>query len=353
MTGNLLRAFRLLWPVCVLATAVAGLTGCGTVTAPWLPETTVAPLAGEDLSGPCTYSLRLAQATPALSNNQPGNPIPVTFVPQTGVLVIFERDDSITLFDDPTLIATAQKLQMAMLYANQCNAASFDDLQADAAKGPGRALFQALDQFAVSTAHPELATANVVLNGFSAGGYLAVSLLNAYPSRVLGAVPYAPASGYYDLDQLRVTAGGAKIPMLILASGNDIAAGTHRPYNLFLRGWQENAPWGFGVQHLVNHCCTDSVAPLLEPWLTAVMQKDLQASAAGQTVRNQQAVPAPPTVLFQFSFDNLFDAIGWEDFDISSASILPSTAGGSQPAWLPDVETAKAWLTWVTNPKGN
>ncbi len=347
MTGNLSRPFRLWIQVCVLLCASAALAGCGTVTAPWLPQTTVAPLPGEDLSKPCVYSLRLAGVT-GTGTSAP-NPVDAPFITQKAVLVIYERGDSSTLFNDPKVVQMASQLQLAEVFANECDAASFPDFQPDATKGPGRALFQALTQFATITDHPELAQANVILSGFSAAGYLSVTMANAYPTRVLGAIPHAPASAYFDLDNVQVSQAAAQIPMLILAGATDIAAGTQRPYNLFLRGWNQGAPWGFGVENL-NHCCTDSVNTVMIPWVTALMSNNVQPSASGALKLRPLDATVSPSVRYTCTPDGLFDAIGWQDCGITEASILPSTSGGPQVGWLPDQSTANAWLSWVLAP---
>ena len=347
MNGNLRRSFL----ACVWACALLGvlfLTGCGSVGEPFLPETTVANLPGEDLAGPCTYALRVAEGPVVPPALQP------TQIPQTGVLVVYEREDSLTLFDDPTVIATAQGLHLAMLYAYQCDAASFDDLQPNASDGPGRALFQALDQFAVSLNHPELASANVFLTGFSAAGYLAVTTAAEYPRRILGTIPYAPASSIYDIGSLDVTPALAKVPSLILVSATDVAAGDQRPFFLFQSGWAQGSPWGFASQHSLNHCCVDSIAPILNPWVTGIFEGYTSPASSGLVSLQGEPVPAPATVGFQIASDGSFDPFGYQDFYFGSASILPaSTQGEPFEGWLPNQTTAQEWLTWVTNPNGN
>ena len=271
------------------------------------------------------------------------------------MLVVFERSDSLKLFEDPTLIAAAQGMHMAMLYAYQCNAASFDDLQPDATEGPGRALFQGLNQFAVSLNHPELAQANVFLTGFSAAGYLSVTTALEYPGRVLGTIPYAPAAAVDDLDTVVVTPAAARIPSLILVSATDIAAGDQKPFFLFDRGWGQGAPWGFASQHALNHCCVDSVAPILIPWMSAIFTEYTAAQTNGLVALKSLNAPAAPVVAFQIASDGSFDPFGYQDFFFGLASILPSADGAAEPfqAWLPDQASAQAWLTWVTNPNGN
>ena len=49
--------------------------GCGSIAVPYLPETTVANLPSEDLTGPCTYAIRLAEG-PVVIPGQPTVQIP-------------------------------------------------------------------------------------------------------------------------------------------------------------------------------------------------------------------------------------------------------------------------------------
>ena len=345
MLGRFLRS---VWLQTIVLSCVLLLTaGCGTIAVPYLPETTVANLPGEDLAGPCTYALRLTNG-PVLIPGQPP-----TQIPQTGVLVIFERDDSLTLFDDATVIATAQQLHMAMLYAYQCDAASFDDLQPNATKGPGRAMFQALSQFAVNLNHPELASANVFLAGFSAAGVLSVTTALEYPNRTLGVISYAPGTNYLNVAAIDVTPALARIPALILVSATDVAAGDQLPFFLFQSGWSQGAPWGFASQHALNHCCVDSIAPMLNPWITAIATNYTTTGSSGLLTLSDKIAPVSPTVAFQIYVDGSFDPVGYQDFYFGSYSILPSTSGGPFEAWLPDPTVTQAWVTWITNANGN
>lgn len=338
-----MRSFWLYLLLC----AVLFTIGCGQNFVPLLPETTVTNLPGEDLAGPCTYALRVTPG-PVLAPNQPASAIS-----QTGVLVVFERGDSLTLFDDATVIANAQRFHLAMLYAYQCNAASFDDLQFDAAVGPGRALFQALNQFAVSLNHPELASANVFLTGFSAGGFLSITVANQYPNRVLGTVPYAPASAYANVSDVSVPAAAARIPSLILVSAEDRAAGDQLPLFYFQRGWAMGAPWGFASQPSYNHCCVDSIAPMLNVWLAAIASDYSSAAPNGLLALTPQTLPAPPSVTFQIDVDGNFDPFGWQDFTLSYPSVLPANAGGPYQAWLPNQATTQEWLNWISTTPQN
>ncbi len=342
------RWFRVWALVCLLGFPALLMTGCGFVREPNLPETTVAKVAGEDMADTCTYALRVANGPVLIPGQSPSQ------IPQTAVLVVFERLDSLNLFEDPAVIAAAQNLHMAMMYAYQCNASSFDDLQPVASAGPGRALFQALNQFSVSLSHPELANANVFVTGFSAAGYLSVTLAAEHPDRVLGVIPYAPASAYYDLGSLEVSPKLAQVPALILVSAQDTAAGDQRPFFLFLNGWVQGAPWGFASQHSVGHCCVDSIAPMLIPWMTAIFNEYTVTGSSGLVTPKGVVHPAPASVGFQIASDGSFDPFGWQNFYFGSASVFSSALPGEPyQAWLPDATNTAAWLAWVNNPDGN
>lgn len=336
MSGSLLRTAGALARICALVGVLVLTSGCGMIGGP-TATTSVTPLPGEELAGPCIYDLQLTAPK----------------VTQTGVLVIFERGDSAALFADTDVQAMTAKLSMAMVYAHQCNSVPGGDIQADGNVGPGRALFTALTQFASMTKHPELANADVVLFGFSAGGVLSITTTNAFPERVLGAIPFAAGDAQLNLANEGVTAGAARVPMLILANADDPASGTQLSYNFFKRGWAVGAPWGFAVQNGTGHCCTDSSKSLLIPWVTAIMQGQTTSSPTGQAVLKAQTVPVSPTVRFLCSPDGITDGQGSTNCHISSESVLPATSGGPDSAWLPDATTAAAWVNWVSNPATN
>ena len=184
----------------LLTCAVVVLSGCGLGVRINTITTTVAPLATDDLSGPCIYEMA-------------GPPDAAT---QSGVLVVFERGDDVQIFEDPSIQKMALELNLTTVFAHQCDAISYGDLQSDASQGPARALFLALGQFATITHHPEFATTPVILYGFSAAGTLAMTMSEARPDR---------------------------------------------------------APWGYAVQNDTDHCCNLSTLNIILPWIRAIAAK--------------------------------------------------------------------------------
>ncbi len=310
---------------------LAAVTGCGSGYAG--TGLAIPALPGEDLAGPCRYSL----VTNGDAGQQPGGQELAGV--QQGVLVIFERSDTAQLMEDASVRAMAEALHFAILWARQCDARSSGDLQADAAKGPARTLRAALSTFATATGHPELGTVPLVLFGFSAAGVLSATMETAWPDRLAGVVLYAAGSAYTDLDTVAVTAKSAAIPTLILTNAEDQKSGTSRSYRYFMRGQAQGAQWGYGVQNNTDHCCSLSTRSILLPWLQAIAMRS--GSAATSVPVSFTAIP-----------DGTIDAQGEMDSDFNYAG-MGAGVMGQQTAWLPDAVTAKAWVAWVTNPETN
>ncbi len=341
--------------VCALAGALAlvTLTGCGFKLAGPSETVSIAPLATEDLKDSCKFDMNMPdQALTALGDApSPSTPSPK----QVAILVVYERGDSSSLFNDSQVQTMATTLHMLTVFAHQCNSKVTGDIQSDATKGPGRTLFAAIAQYGVDSKHPELAGLKVVLSGFSAAGVLSTTMANAYPDRVLGFIPYASGSAYLDLDTVPVSAAAAKIPALVLANAYDPNAGVKRSMRYFQRGWQQGAPWGFGVQNNTAHCCTLSTRDVMIPWVKALVEPLESGAVLTGAVepKAQASAPVVPTVRFLCYTDGYYDSYGESNCWIPSASILPSTTGGPEAGWLPNADAAAAWLKWVNSPGTN
>jgi dienelactone hydrolase len=360
MAGNPLRIVGIVVRVCALVAVFATLTGCGFKIAGPGETIAVTPLATEDVAGPCKFDMNLPDEPDARTDQlpDPNKPVPT----QVAALVIYDRGDNAKLFQDADVQDMAAKLHMVTVFAHQCNASSFDDLQADGSKGPARALFAALTQYAKDSHHPEIANLKVILSGFSAAGVLTTTVVNAYPDRVLGFVPFASGSIYVDLDTVKVSAAAARVPALVLANAYDPDSGVQRSLRYFQRGWSQGAPWGFGVQNHTGHCCAASAKNLFIPWVTALVQPLETGATATPSTQSSVALPANPrdasgavlpTVRFLCYTDGFYDAYFEYNCWIPSASILPSADGGPQAGWLPDAASANAWLKWVMSPGTN
>ena len=309
------------------------LAGCGSDITQVSTSVTISSLPSEDVVPSCTYDLTLEPIGQA----------------QQGVLVLFERADTNLLYNDKAFRDEALSLHYAILWAHQCFAASFNDLQADASKGPGRMLFAALSQFAQSTQHPELETTGIILYGFSAAGVLSSTIANDYPDRLLGVIQYASGAVYTSLDDVNVTVT-AKIPALILANAEDPTAGTSLSLRYFERGRLANAPWAYGVQNATQHCCNLSTKSVILPWIQAIAAANAPAAPLSST----RLVDAGTISHFACTPDGVADSSGEVDCRFTEASLGNTTSTASQESgWLPDQASGAAWLSWVTSAQTN
>ena len=123
-------------------------------------QTSVAPQPEEDLAAPCRYEVTLTNPSRSVR----------------GVWVIFERSrDMLLYYQDADVRAFARRHDLALLFPLHCQSKSPEtggDMNVDPSKGIGRALFSALSQLAETSNHPELASARLILLGFSGTGSL-------------------------------------------------------------------------------------------------------------------------------------------------------------------------------------
>ncbi len=292
------------------------------------------PTTSEDLQGPCLFEMRL----------------PAPGVAVAGTLVVYQRGDTQQFYDDTTVQAAMTGLNFAMVFAEECDAQTTGSFQADASKGPATVLFAALSQLAVSSGHPELATSNVALFGFSAGGVLSASMLNEAPSRILGAIEYAPGDAHVNLATLPVSAAAAQIPALILANALDEKSGTTRGLTYYTRGRNAGAPWAYGVQHATDHCCSLSTRSVALPWLAAVIGA---GSPASPLPLKQSAFVTATYGTFTCTPNDTVDVFGQNNCAFSVAALQPVLPVTGTYGWLPDAASGAAWVTWVLNPATN
>lgn len=329
--------------VCVLLLPV--IDGCGVARAPQtvsIPtetpapsysniqefQTTVVAQSGEDIAATCSYELYL----------------PSPLVRQAAVLVIYERGDSELLYDDASIRDMALNLKVGIMFAYQCNAPSYGDIQTDAFKGPGRTLFQALNQFAQASAHTELAASDVLLYGFSAAGVLATTTTNYRPDRVIGVVAYAAASANQQENTVVAGAQTLAVPFLLMANAQDVLAGTARDEIFYKAGWAAGARWSFAVQQGVGHCCTLSTRALVVPWIEAVVGLRMTSAGALQPVDRAAGEAAS----FECSLNGTEDVTGYEDCGFTAAALNDSVVPkGSASTWMPDKNSGAEWLQWV------
>ena len=106
-------------------------------------QTSVAPQPDEDFASPCRYEITLIDPSRTIR----------------GVWVIFDRGrDMLRYYGDPDVQAFARRNDLALMLPFHCASklpVLAGDINTDPSKGPGRALFSALGQFAESSRHPD------------------------------------------------------------------------------------------------------------------------------------------------------------------------------------------------------
>jgi dienelactone hydrolase len=300
-------------------------------------ETTVEPLANEDIASPCAFAITIAV---------PEEPI-------DAVWVIYDRGHDVhDLYSDPKVLDFAGRLHLALLLHSHCPGKSpkdRDDMNMDPASGLGRVLFAALSQFADLSRHPELASAKVILLGFSGAGSLCARMVNFVPERIVAAILSAP--GHYEpqgIDTVHLNADDLTVPELILTGGRDEVSGTDRPYSYFQKYRNLGAPWLFVVQNNSPHCCTANAKDLILLWLNAIIQLRRPSGSTPLARINQRK---GWLAYFRTEVTDTKDSFGCVTFNVVNARIEKTqkhpTKGWQEAGWLPRRDVANQWLSFV------
>ena len=309
-------------------------------------QTSIAPQEDEDLAAPCRYELTI-----------PDTPLTIR-----GVWVIFERGrDMLRFYGDPDVHAFAKRHGWALLLPFHCRAKSGTDgdMNMDPSKGLGRALFAALRQLADMSGKPELASAKLVLLGFSGTGSLAARLAAFAPDRVMAILATHAGHNPLGLDTIDLSPNAAAIPQLIVAGSTDRITGTERPYAYFRKHFDRGAPWTFVMQNKTPHCCVINTKSLVLTWLeAAAIQRvtrgtDTESYGFIETVAETKdgcpnvSPPGPAPIWCHGTKDTW----GGQNWSVTKATTVrgPQLPPGMKPAgWLPTRAFAKQWLAFVT-----
>ena len=304
-------------------------------------QTTVAPLANENLAGPCRYDLTL----------------PAGHHHVRATWVTYDRGrDIMKFYSDPDVVAFAQQNGLALIMAHQCPAKSApggpEEMDMDPSHGLGRALFTALDQFARQTSHAELSASKLILLGFSGTGALFAHLVGYAPDRILASMLGDP--GHYDpvgVDNVRLRSNALGVPELIMAGGADKVSGTQRPYDYFRRYRDQGAPWAFVAQNRTPHCCIINTKSLMLAWLAEIV-KLRQASSTNPLRKIDDSrgwvgyIRTCPSLVrdgWGASTWDVCDAIVQQTERLAPANMIPA-------GWLPSHAVASKWLAFIKQP---
>jgi dienelactone hydrolase len=310
-------------------------------------ETSVPPQGDEDIAEPCRYELTMTAASRRIK----------------GVWVIFERSlGTLQYYRDADVRAFARRRDLALLYPFACRSRSDTggDINVDPSRGLGRTLFAALAQLAERSGHPELASAKIILLGFSGTGSLVARMTEYAPDRVIASIPTHP--GHFDplgMDTVTVSQKATDIPELILVGSADAVSGTQRPYDYFRRHFDKGAPWTFVVQNRVPHCCIMNAKALILEWLDAIVVRRLtRATGRYGFIRTEptdasgcpgQTAPVRPSLCLGSK-----DTWGGQNWSVTSAFVKTRMVQGQGmlPAgWLPTDAFSEHWKSFVTQPQ--
>jgi len=296
-------------------------------------QTSVVPKPEEDILADCRYEITIPN---------PAKPI-------LAVWVIFDRGrDMLRYYGDPEVQAFAYQRDLALLFPFHCRGKGYEDMDVDASKGMGRALFTALSQLSQSSGHLELASVKLILLGFSGAGSLVARLAAYAPDRVIASIPADPSQ--FDplgIDTVNLSPEAQETPQLILAGSTDHVSGTKRPYEYFRKYFDKGAPWTFVIQNKTPHCCIINAKKLILLWLQAMLEERQPSSGALRRVDTKRGWSA----FIATRETETKDDWGGKTWAVSDAKIRHP---GSAPpddmiaaGWLPNYRVAKEWLSFV------
>ena len=305
-------------------------------------EASVAPEPGEDLAQACTYELTL------ISGSRP----------LRGVWTIFERSrETMAYYQDAEVRAFARRHDLALLFPRHCPSKSQTggDMNVNPMKGLGRSLFAALNDLARRSGHPELASARLILLGFSGTGSLVGRLAAFAPDRIMAVISGNP--GHFEpfgVDTISLSPDAITIPHFILVGSADAVSGTERPYAYFRRHADRGAWWTFVVQNRVPHCCIMNAKALILTWLEAIVQPPPTSGERYGFIHTRPATdtdcPGQPEPVRTSWCRAIKDAWGGSNWSVDRAKVerRPRPPQGMMPAgWLPSEAFARQWLSFV------
>jgi dienelactone hydrolase len=312
-------------------------------------QTSVVPGPDEDLASSCGYELTLLDPSRTIR----------------GVWVIFERGrDMLRYYGDPDVRGFARAHDLALLMPFHCAAKSYTEpgargeMNVDPSKGLGRALFAALTQLASASRHPELASAKVILLGFSGTGSLVARFAAYAPDRILAIIASDP--GHFDplgVDTIDVPDAALQIPQFIIAGAADRVSGTERPYAYFRKYFAKGAPWTFLVQNGTAHCCIINAKELVLRWLEAVVVRRLTPPTGlygfirtSPTEIDECSAPSAPRIWCRGNHD-FWGGTNWSVTAGAVGHDATASEGMMPAGWLPTRAFAKEWRQFIIQPE--
>jgi dienelactone hydrolase len=202
---------------------------------------------------------------------------------------------------------------------------SFIEEYANAARGTGQALIDALTVLAAKSKHPEIAAVPLLLWGMSAGGQFNYEFVGWKPERVAAFVVNKGGIYYSAL----LPAAARAVPGILFVGGKDLEFRTQTIAGLFAVNRRAGACWALadepGVAHVVGRS-----SDLTKIFFEDVMNLRDKERGGGAIAGNDGFIGDLKAKTFQPAATAL-----------ASATSVPS-------AWLPTERVAQAWQAMVT-----
>lgn len=218
--------------------------------------------------------------------------------------------------------ATEQSLALvATQLTDKPHEQNFIESYVDVSKGSGQALLDALNQFASSSKHAELATAPLLLWGMSAGGQFNYEFTAWKPERVMAFVVNKGGIYYSAL----LSSAARNVPGILFVGGKDLEFRTNTIVGLFAVNRRAGALW-------------------------ALAEEPSAAHIVGRSRDVALAFYADMLALRGTSMKTLTESSGYLG-DLKAHTFAPLGDGkvpGYPTAWLPTERVAKWWQAMVT-----
>ena len=244
----------------------------------------------------------------------------------TLVLVPGSNGDGRPQVEDPQWQAFASKHKLALVgcyFTDKPREQSFIEQWVAASQGSGQALLDALAAFAGRAAHPELATAPLLLWGMSAGGEFNYEFVAWKPERVVAFVVNKGGIYYTAL----VPRAARSVPGMLFVGGRDLEFRNNTIAGLFAVNRRAGALWALAEEPGADHVVGRSRD------VASIFFEDMLAQRMGEKVLR------PLTEKSGF--------LG----DFKSRTFQKPGDGGAPnypTAWLPTERVARAWQAMET-----
>ena len=223
---------------------------------------------------------------------------------------------------------------------------NFIEEYANASRGTGQALLDALTALAAKSKHPEVATAPLLLLGMSAGGQFNYEFVGWKPERVAAFVVNKGGIYYSAL----LPAAARAVPGILFVGGKDLEFRTSTIVGLFAVNRRAGARWALaeepGAAHVVGRS-SDLTKIFFEDVLRLRDIGDKGDKGAGLNkdgVKDgDKAAFAETNELDKNAFIGDLKAKTFQP-----AATAPPSATSVPSAWLPTERVAKAWQAMVT-----